>query len=46
MKLTYLAHPGSHTYGMKYLKLKLEEWYGADVFIVGKAGRPSGGARP
>jgi len=23
---------------MKYLKLKLEEWYGADVFIVGKAG--------
>ena len=25
---------------MKYLKLKLEEKYGLDVFIVGEAGRP------
>jgi len=27
--MTYLTGPDSQTYGMKYLKLKLEEWYGS-----------------
>jgi len=38
--MTYLEGPDSQTYDIKYLKLKLEERYGSDVFIVGEAGKP------
>ena len=39
-QMTCLSGPGAQIYEMRSLKIKLEERYGSNIFMVGQAARP------